>query len=246
MRRYVFLSLCATLVLSQSIDPSADAFSILFSNDSSIGPDGPWYVRQSYEQEPCLMTARWYIPQAIDYPDQVMNLLPGLAQLSLIISDNACASETAACPLPLPNLWGKSGAWEVSNGLQTISSSVSPSEWDTWKTALLRLQGSGKFFWDRMTLHENGVDTATAFLDQQGMMLSDSFKATFPGGAAYTLDTGYVSTRCFRPSVVELIENSSPCTRVSRRSAGRPRRTGPQSPTIEHFQMRISMDTSLP
>lgn len=81
----------------------------------------------------------------------------------------------------------------MSGGPKTISKAVDGNSWDAWTSALLGLKGNGKFFQERITLHENGVESAAAFLDNQGMMLSESYQATFPGGAAYTLDTGFLS-----------------------------------------------------
>ena len=43
-----------------------------------------------------------------------------------------------------------------------------------------------------MTLEPFGDTSVADFLDEQGMMLSESFTATFPGGAKYTLDSGFV------------------------------------------------------
>lgn len=120
-------------------------------------------------------------------------MLPGLTQTSLAVSEDACSDQSAACPLPIPTLWQQSGAFVVSGGTKTISKAVDSSKWDAWMSALLRLKGSGKFFAERITLHENGMEDDPAFLDNHGMMLSESYKATFPGGAGYTLDSGFLS-----------------------------------------------------
>lgn len=120
-------------------------------------------------------------------------MLPGVTQLSLAVSDSACSSQAAACPLPIPTLWKESGAWDVSNGPKTISKAVDASAWDAWTSALLRLKGSGKFFQERITLYENGISTSDAYLDNHGAMLSESYMATFPGGDGYTLDSGILS-----------------------------------------------------
>lgn len=45
LRRFAVLSvLTAVTVSAQSPDPNANPFFVVFSNGSSIGPDGPWYV----------------------------------------------------------------------------------------------------------------------------------------------------------------------------------------------------------
>lgn len=64
-------------------------------------------------------------------------------------------------------------------------------------TALLNISGSGQYIVDRMTLHDGGDPDEPAFLDLHGMMLSDSYAAAFPGGASYTLDSGFVSPGFF-------------------------------------------------
>lgn len=79
---------------------------------------------------------------------------------------------------------------------------MDPGPWDIWTTTLLDLKGSGRYIQDRLTLHENGVSTAADFLDWHGMMASSSFAATFPGGAKYTLDTGFVGSLLRRISYI--------------------------------------------
>ena len=122
----------------------------------------------------------------------------------MAVSKHACASTDSACPLPIPTLWQESGAWDVSGGPQTISKTVTPTAFDEWLAALLRLKGTGKYFQERITLYMNGDSSSDAFLDYQGMMESLSYAATFPGGAKYTLDTGFLlrggACWCNRPA----------------------------------------------
>ena len=119
-------------------------------------------------------------------------MLPGLSQLSLVIAESACSSQSATCPLPIPTLWQESGAYDVADGPETISKGVAGTAWDKWTAELLRLKGTGKFFHDRISLYMNGDSGSVAYVDNHGMMLSESYMATFPGGSEYTLDTGVV------------------------------------------------------
>ena len=120
-------------------------------------------------------------------------MLPGITQLSLIVSSAACSSSEATCPLPIRKLWDQSGAFVVSDGPDKVSKAVDGSRWDAWTAELLGLAGKGKFWTDRLSLRESDDASYEALLDYQGMMLSEDYTATFPGGAKYTLDTGYVS-----------------------------------------------------
>lgn len=74
-----------------------------------------------------------------------------------------------------------------------MSGAIPPHQWDSWTAALLSMQGTGQYYAERITLHENGDLEAPAFLDYHGMMLSDNYTAKYPGGAKYTLDTGFLS-----------------------------------------------------
>ena len=74
-----------------------------------------------------------------------------------------------------------------------MSNEVSASQWDEWASALLQMQGSGQFYAERITLAENGDLNSPAFLDHHGMMLSNGYTVNYPGGAKYTMDTGFVS-----------------------------------------------------
>lgn len=121
-----------------------------------------------------------------------MSLLPSLSNNALIINSSACSSTSAACPLPLPTLFAWTGADAVSGDNLTISAEHAASEWDINYAALLNMSGSGQFLSQRMTLHPDGN---TAVADFLGVVvgLSNGYAATFPGGASYTLDSGFVS-----------------------------------------------------
>lgn len=133
----------------------------------------------------------WFIPQSVDA--YVVNLLPSVAHTSLAVNSSACSSQTANCPLPMGTLWAPSGGFAVTDGEGTASNRIDPGAWAPDATALLGLSGSGQYITDRLTLYFEGNLNQPAFLDMHGMMLSDSYEATFPGGASYTLDTGFVS-----------------------------------------------------
>ena len=86
----------------------------------------------------------WYISQAVDFPDQLLPMLPSISDTSLAVNDSACRSQTAACPLPLPKMLTLSGGYEVTNGPLTQSGLREASKWDKDYTALLNLSGSGR------------------------------------------------------------------------------------------------------
>lgn len=135
----------------------------------------------------------WALSQAVDFPDQFMSLLPSLSNNTLIINASACSSQTAACPLPTPSLFSWSGADAVSGDNRTLSPEHTPSEWDVNQAALLNMTGSGQYFSQRMTLHPDGDTSLSDILGYLVMAVSNSYTAMFPGGAQYTLDSGFVS-----------------------------------------------------
>ena len=59
-------------------------------------------------------------------------------------------------------------------------------------TELLGLDGYAYYIIDRMTLYYNGNPTSDAFLDSHVMTVSDNLTVTYPGGAEYTIDVGFV------------------------------------------------------
>ncbi|KAK5129974.1 hypothetical protein LTR08_002567 [Meristemomyces frigidus] len=163
--------------VSTAIDNNADPITLAFSNNASVGPDGPW----------------WYIPQAIEYPDNIVALIPSLTRTSLIINSSTCSAQTADCPVPIGNSWAATGAFAVSGGPGTVSIDVDARDWAPDLTALMGMQGSGQYIDERMTLYSEDDPDQGDYLDGHAFMLSNGFAATFPGGASYTLDTGFVS-----------------------------------------------------
>ena len=129
----------------------------------------------------------------MNYPDQIVNMIPALSPMSILVNNSACSGQTANCPLPIPTLWSVSGAFEVADGPETASTDIAFEEFAEDMATLLRIQGSGQYIVNRITLHNGGDATQPAFLDFHGMMLSNSYAVAYPGGASYTLDTGFVS-----------------------------------------------------
>lgn len=110
-------------------------------------------------------------------------------------------------------LWEQSGAWEVSDGNVTISDDVDASTWDDNLSSLLNMEGRGRFFQDRLTVYPDGDTRDARYADGVGLMLSDSYEATYPGGQSYTLGTGFLSLYGGQRSVSWSAENG---TRISR------------------------------
>ena len=94
--------------------------------------------------------------------------------------------------MPVQPGWSPSGAYDVTNGPDTQSAPFDPALWDRWMTELLALDGLSYYTINRMTLHFNGESDKPGFLDSHGMAVSDNLTVTFPGGAGYTVDVGFV------------------------------------------------------
>lgn len=132
---------------------------------------------------------RWYIDQSIDFPEQHVQMLPSISELTLVINSDAC-DDSATCPLPLPEMWERSQAWASSEGNITISDDVDAGQWDEDMTTLLGIEGRGRYFMNRLTLNRDGNEL---FQDGTALMLSDSYAVSYPGGQSYTIDAGFFS-----------------------------------------------------
>jgi hypothetical protein len=146
-----------------SLNQDAEPYVVAMFGNESTGPDGMLFaVFRAIDREFADGNERlgpwWYISQAIDFPDQHVPMLPSISQTSLAINDSACRSQTAACPLPLPNMLTLSGAYQVSDGPETQSDLRDASTWDADYAALLNLSGSGRNTRDRMTLHRDSYN----------------------------------------------------------------------------------------
>lgn len=71
-------------------------------------------------------------------------MLPSIAQTSLTVNESACRSQQASCPLPLPNMWTISGAYQVDKGPETQSNLIDAAAWDQDYAALLEHGRFGK------------------------------------------------------------------------------------------------------
>ena len=125
--------------------------------------------------------------------DQYLPMLPSIAQTSLTVNESACRSQQASCPLPLPNMWTISGAYQVDKGPDTQSNLVNAASWDQDYAALLDMSGSGRHFRDRMTLHRNGDFADPVFLGH-AMSISANYTVEYSDNAEYTVNAGFVST----------------------------------------------------
>lgn len=135
----------------------------------------------------------WHIAQAIDYPDQYVSMLPSISQSSLTVNASACQSQSAACPLPLPDMWTISGAYQVTNGPLTQSGLQDGAAWDRDYAALLNLQGSGRHYLDRMTLHRNSNYEDYVSMDGHAMSISSNYTVRYSTEAEYTMNAGFLS-----------------------------------------------------
>lgn len=120
-------------------------------------------------------------------------MLPSLAQISLTVNESACQSQQASCPLPLPNMWTISGAYQVDKGPETQSNLIDAATWDQDYAALLDMSGSGRHFKDRMTLHRNSDFADPVFLGH-AMSISANYTVGYSDNAEYTVNAGFVST----------------------------------------------------
>lgn len=121
-------------------------------------------------------------------------MLPSIAQTSLAVNDSACRSQQASCPLPLPNMWTTTGAYQVTNGPSTQSNLIDAATWDQDYASLLDMKGSGRHYLDRMTLHRNSDDADPVFLDGHAMGISANYTVIYSADTEYTIDAGFVST----------------------------------------------------
>ncbi|KAK6414479.1 hypothetical protein LTR95_017724 [Oleoguttula sp. CCFEE 5521] len=121
-------------------------------------------------------------------------MMPSVSEFSLAINSSACRDQTA-CPLPVPDLWTTTGAYQVSDGPERESAPFAPSTWDSDYASLLNLSGDAGFFTTRLTLHADAPvgQRYASYLDGSGMGISQNLTVGFPGGAAYIMDRGFFS-----------------------------------------------------
>ncbi|KAH9828878.1 putative peptidase A1 family protein [Teratosphaeria destructans] len=169
--------------VSAQIDNNRAPYPIAFASNNSIGPDGPW----------------WYIPTSVDYPDEYMYLLPSLSNTSLIVNSTVCSSQTAKCPLTntgVPPQWHETAADIVSNDNQTVGPDHDSAYWDARYSEILNMTAQGQFLSNRLTLYENGqykYDGSGQWLSTHAFQMSNGYTVNYPGGASYTIDSGFFS-----------------------------------------------------
>lgn len=180
--RHIMLPFALALLLvrvAAQITQNPSPCPIAFTNDTSVGPDGPW----------------WYILQAVDWPSKPMKMIPTQAEMSMIVNKNACDSHDN-CPSS-DDLWEpKSKSWQYNKGSEKASADVDASAAGPVISQLLGLEGSGQYIMNRMTIYRGGdakSDTRVNILDESAILLSNNYSITYPGGASYTLSTGFVS-----------------------------------------------------
>ena len=120
-------------------------------------------------------------------------MLPSISQNSLAVNVSACESQFAACPLPVPEMWTPSASYRVRTGLVTQSDLQDAAAWDRDYAALLNLQGSGRHYLERMTLHRNSDYDDYVFLDDHVMGISANYTVKYSAEAEYTMNAGFVS-----------------------------------------------------
>ncbi|RMX93476.1 hypothetical protein D0868_12835 [Hortaea werneckii] len=171
---------------------------IAFTNDTSVGPDGPW----------------WYILQAVDWPSKPMKMIPTQAEMSMIVNKNACDSHDN-CPSS-DDLWEpKSKSWQYNKGSEKASADVDASAAGPVVSQLLGLEGSGQYIMNRMTIYRGGdakSDTRVNILDESAILLSNNYSITYPGGASYTLSTGFLSLSSRNENVSWTAQNGTSIT----------------------------------
>ena len=125
----------------------------------------------------------------VDWPIQNMTLFPSLSTTSLLVNESACSDQTAACPLPIPALWDSS---THENFFWMNSDTWEASTWDASVSEPLRLQGEGEYIHQTFRMYTDKKQTVQSVYDQAAAVSND-FTINYPGGAKYTLNTGFYS-----------------------------------------------------
>lgn len=174
--------------------------------------------------------------QSIDFPEQHLPMLPSISQSSLIVNASACRSQTAACPLPLPEMWTASNAYLYTEGLSTQSDLIDAAAWDPEYASLLGLDGSGRHIRQRMTLH-HGDSTN---LDSNAMSVSENYSVRYSSEAGYTMDVGFVSVPrmiCLEREVFRLTMPSSRYMALRTRCSMRPPMGLPSAQALRYLKL---------
>lgn len=121
-------------------------------------------------------------------------MLPSVSRTSLTVNASACRSQTAACQLPIPDMWTASGAYAYSGGLRTQSDLIDGAAWDPDYASLLSLDGSGRHIQQRMTMYHGESTANPAYLDYHTMSVSEDYSVSYSPDTGYTMNVGFVST----------------------------------------------------
>ncbi|GAB7366563.1 hypothetical protein MBLNU230_g8549t1 [Neophaeotheca triangularis] len=169
----LLVSLLTSITIGTAqINHNASPLPIDFDVESPMGPDGPW----------------WTIEQATNWPPQRVAMYPSLTETSLVIHEDACSSQNAACPLPQPGLWSETATWRFNGGPDLESAPVQRRDASPWRGMAT---GEARYFFHRLMLQED--DGTEFFVDRTGMSITEDFAVAYPGGAEYTMDVGYFS-----------------------------------------------------
>lgn len=90
-------------------------------------------------------------------------------------------------------MWTKNGAYEVADGLMTQIDQIGATAWDRDYAALLDMEGLGRHYKERITLHRNDDYADAVFLDWHAMSIYANYIVNYSGDSGYTVDTGYLS-----------------------------------------------------
>lgn len=142
----------------------------------------------------CRLGPWWVVTHTVDSPGQPVNLMPRLTGTTLVIGNTACTSSGATCPPPIPGLWSETRAAEnsESKGNETVPASRFTS------SEILNLDGDAWYYGQSLTLRSDEGDDDPLVINDQAVAVSFNLTAGFPGGASYTLDTGFVRSQCVK------------------------------------------------
>lgn len=83
-------------------------------------------------------------------------------------------------------MWKGSGAQNTMRSANSAPFDITSSSWDNL-TGIVGMKGSGHYIFDRFQI------CSDCFMDGNAILSADDVTVSFPGGAQYRPDVGYVS-----------------------------------------------------
>ena len=132
---------------------------------------------------------------AIGSQAQNVSLLPGFSATTLVVDSLACSSPDARCPKSSNGSFQTFDAEQASSDFGGRGQDIQADEWGAQQANILNLDGFGHYYAESMVLQSRNAQNVSLVSEEHAIVVSDNYTVQYPGGAFYTMSTGFVSLR---------------------------------------------------